>query len=83
MVDIKRFSCVAQTTGLWMVWDGTLRTIAKLGGPPLEGRSGERAEVACGVLERIYRHQLDAPSVRLSGLLELSREQDDPSPRKR
>lgn len=78
----KRFSCVHEASGLWMVWDGTLSTPAMLDGCVLDGRSGERAESACALLERIYKNHLDASSVRAAGLLELCREQDHSRPPK-
>ncbi|MBL8576121.1 MAG: hypothetical protein JNK47_02755 [Mesorhizobium sp.] len=60
----KRFRCLPEPSGKWMVWDDTRAAPAVLGGCVLSGREEYRARIACEILERIYRNRLDAPSVR-------------------
>lgn len=60
----RRFCCLPEPSGTWMVWDNETGAPANLGGCSLKGRSEERARAACEILKRIYRNRLDASSVR-------------------
>ena len=51
--DMPRFTCVAEPSGKWMVWDEQKEVPATLGGKPLIGMPKFRAEIACDVLEKI------------------------------
>ena len=61
-----RFNCLREPSGTWMVWDNATGRPAALGGCVLKGRSEDRARAACDILTRIYRHRLDAFSIRTS-----------------
>jgi hypothetical protein len=63
----RRFRCRREASGTWMVWDDETSAPAVLGGSVLQGRSEGRARVACDILERIYRNQLDARSMKTAG----------------
>jgi len=58
-----RFECRPEISGSWVVWDQERQAIAALGGCLLKGRTAERANVACGILLRIYRNHLEARAV--------------------
>lgn len=60
----RRFRCLPEPSGTWMVWDEATGAVATLGGCVLRGRSEERARAACEILKRIYRNRLDAASMR-------------------
>lgn len=60
----RRFRCLPEPSGTWMVWDEATGAVATLGGCALRGRSEERARAACEILKRIYRNRLDAASMR-------------------
>ena len=60
----RRFRCLPEPSGTWMVWDEATGAVATLGGCALRGRSEERARAACEILKRIYRNRLDAVSMR-------------------
>jgi hypothetical protein len=53
-----------------MVWDNDRDAIAVLGGCELTGKTRERAEVACGLLQRIFRNRLDARADTTQSLLD-------------
>jgi hypothetical protein len=59
-----RFECLPDTEGTWMVWDNETGAPATLGGCELRGRQKERAEVACGILTRIFTNRMDAKAVK-------------------
>ena len=58
----KRFMCLPDKSGTWMVWDNELDGPAVLGGCVLRGRTKLRAKVASDILGRIYANRLDARS---------------------
>jgi len=64
MKPATRFSCVRQASGSWSVLDEETGVPAALDGKALEGLAEQRARAACGILGRIYRSRLDAPSTR-------------------
>lgn len=59
-----RFECLPDSDGTWMVWDNVTSAPATLGGCELRGRQKERAEVACGILTRIFANRMDAKAVK-------------------
>jgi len=59
-----RFECLPDSGGTWMVWDNVTRAPAALGGCELRGRQKERAEVACGILTRIFTNRMEAKTVK-------------------
>ncbi len=59
-----RFECLPDSAGTWMVWDNVTRAPAALGGCELRGRQKHRAEVACGILTRIFSNRMDAKAVK-------------------
>lgn len=50
-----RFYCLVEPAGQWTVWDSFQEKPASLGGCLLTGREEQRAEAACGVLNRIHK----------------------------
>ncbi len=50
-----RYLCLLEPCGTWTVWDTLARKPASLGGVALVGREEQRAQAACGVLNRIHK----------------------------
>jgi hypothetical protein len=60
----KRFECLPDNGGTWMVWDHETASAAKLDGSELRGRQKEKAEMACGILSRIFMNRMNAKAQR-------------------
>ncbi len=58
--DPKRFECLIEPSGTWMVRDNLEGRTATLDGKLLRGRKKQRAEAACGILTRIFQEKCKA-----------------------